>query len=367
VPPVLACGAELKNTFGLARDRYAFLSHHIGDMENYETLRSFEEGILHFERLFRVSPQVIACDLHPNYLATRYAQQRARQEGLPLIPIQHHHAHLAACLADNGWNSSEPVIGLSFDGTGYGTDGAIWGSEVLLGGYKEYQRRYHLAYVPLPGGDQAVRKPVRMALSHLWAAGLEWEPDLPPAGELCAEERTVLRTQLERRINAPLTSSMGRLFDAASALLGVRQKATYEGQAAIELEALADPHETGFYPFDVQGESVSPKPLWQALLADWRAGVRLPILSARFHNSLTHLAVDLCRSIRQESGAAHVNTIALSGGVWQNRFLLERTVPALEKEGFQVLVHRHVPANDGCIALGQIMIAANSLDNRKPD
>jgi hydrogenase maturation protein HypF len=364
VPPMLATGAELKNTFGLARDRYAFLSHHIGDMENFETLRSFEEGITHFERLFRVKPQLVACDLHPNYLATRYAQQRAKQENLPLVTVQHHHAHLAACLADNDWTSSEPVIGLSFDGTGYGTDGTIWGGEVLVGGYHDYVRRYHLAYVPLPGGDQAVRKPSRMALSHLWSARIDWEPDLPPACDqgLCAEERTVLKAQLERRINAPLTSSMGRLFDAASALIGIRQKATYEGQAAIELEAAAHaaPEQTGYYPFEVRGEIIDPRPLWLALLADWRAGAPLPTLAARFHNSIVHLAVELCQAIRVEYG---IKTVALSGGVWQNLFLLEHSISDLEQAGFRVLTHHQVPPNDGCIALGQMLVASHKITN----
>jgi hydrogenase maturation protein HypF len=355
VPPMLAAGAELKNTFCLARDRYAFLSHHIGDMENYETLRSFEEGIAHFERLFRVRPGLIACDLHPNYLATRYAQGRARDEGLPLVSVQHHHAHLAACLAEHGWESTEPVIGLSFDGTGYGTDGAIWGGEVLVGGYLQAERRFHLAYVPLPGGDSAVRKPARMALAHLWSAGMDWEPQISAVEALCEEERTLLRLQLERKINAPLTSSMGRLFDAASALIGVRQKATYEGQAAIELEALADPAETGWYPFPLEGGILQPAPLWQALLADLYAGVSIPILSARFHNSVARMALSACLAIRAENGA---RVVALSGGVWQNRSLLERSVPLLEREGFRVLVHRQTPANDGCIAYGQIMVAA---------
>jgi len=358
VPPLLATGAELKNTFCLARDRYAFLSHHIGDLENYETLRSFEEGISHFERLFRVRSEQIACDLHPNYLSTRYAQQRAQSEGLPLVTVQHHHAHLAACLADNGWGRDEPVIGLSFDGTGYGTDGAIWGGEVLVGGYREAQRAFHLAYVPLPGGDQAVRKPARMALAHLWAAGLEWEPDLPPVEELCADERAVLKAQIEHKINTPLTSSMGRFFDAASALIGVRQKATYEGQAAIELEAHAwrAAEESGAYALEMHGETIDPAPLWAALLADWRAGTPTAVLAARFHNSLARLAFEVCQAIRTASGC---RVAALSGGVWQNRFLLERTVALLEKAGFEVLVHRQTPANDGCIALGQVLVAAS--------
>jgi len=353
-PPILATGPELKNTFCLARDRYAFLSHHIGDMENYETFRSFEEGITHFERLFRVKPQVIACDLHPDYLATRYAQQRAQEESLPLVKVQHHHAHLAACLADNGWDSNEPVIGLSFDGTGYGTDGAIWGGEVLLGGYSAYQRRFHLDYVPMPGGDAAIRRPARMALAHLWAAGIDWEPDLPPVKYFCAQDRTALRIQVERQINAPRTSSMGRFFDAASALVGVRMTATYEGQAAIEFEALADPGEQRAYPFEITGEVINLRPLWQALINDWRSGAPTPTLAARFHNSVAQLAVEACLLLRAECG---VQIAALSGGVWQNRFLLERTVAGLKKEGFRILLHHQLPPNDGCIAVGQVMVS----------
>ncbi len=356
-PSILAAGAELKNTFCLTRQKYAFLSHHIGDLENYETLRSFEEGVQHFERLFRVTPERIACDLHPNYLATRYAIERAEREGLTLVQVQHHHAHLAACLADNGWASDAPVTGLSFDGTGMGTDGTIWGGEALVGGYSGYQRRFHLAYVPMPGGDASVRKPARMALAHLWAAGLDWDLALPPVDHICPSERATLRAMLEKRINAPLTSSMGRLFDAASALIGVREDATYEGQAAIELEAIADPHETGAYEFAIEGELVQPGPVWEALLADWQANVPLPALAARFHNSVARLSLQLSEIVRAESG---VNTVALSGGVWQNHYLLERSHKLLEQAGFQVLVHHQVPANDGGIALGQAVVAAKT-------
>ena len=354
--PLLAAGAELKNTFCLTRDRYAFISHHIGDLENLETLRSYEEGIAHFEKLFRISPRSIACDLHPNYLSTRYALERSQRENLPLIQIQHHHAHLAACLADNGWNTTEPAIGLIFDGTGFGADGAIWGGEVLVGGYAGYTRNFHLAYVPLPGGDLAVRKPSRMALAHLWAAGLDWEPDLPPVQDLCYEERMVVRAQLERKLNAPPTSSMGRLFDAAASLIGVRHTATYEGQAAIELEALADPNETG---------QLSLRPGWRSLRSlprcgapSWPIGARessLPVLSARFHNSVAAFAVSLCDAIRKDTT---IHTVCLSGGVWQNRFLLRRTTQLLSASGFSVLSHRSVPTNDGGIALGQAVIAA---------
>ena len=357
-PPLLAAGAELKNTFCLTRQRYAFLSHYIGDMENYETLRSFEEGIRHYERLFRIQPQAIAADLHPDYLATRYAQARASEENLSLFQVQHHHAHLAACLADNNWQGQEPVIGVCFDGTGYGTDGAIWGSEFLVGGYKSYQRAAHLKYVPLPGGDQAVRKVARMALAHLWAAGIEWEPDIPAVEALCGEERSVLHVQLTRGLNAPPTSSMGRLFDAAAALIGVRKTATYEGQAAIEFEQMADPSEIGAYPFSIQDGAIDPAPLWHMLLRDWRAGTAQSVLAARFHNSIAQLTFEVCQQLAQTSAT---KVVALSGGVWQNMLLLEKTQSLLEAAGFTVLSHRRVPANDGCIALGQALVAGSQI------
>ena len=357
VPPILAVGGELKNTFCLTRENYAFLSHHIGDMENYETYQSMEEGIEHYQRLFRIHPKIIASDLHPDYLASRYARQRANVENLPLVEIQHHHAHLAACLADNGWTSDQPVIGVSFDGTGYGTDGAIWGSEFLLGNYSGYRRMAHLKYVPLPGGDQAVRKVSRMALAHLWSAGFDWEASLPPVEALCSEERLVLHSQLTQGINSPLTSSMGRLFDAVSALIGICQQATYEGQAAIELENLADPAETISYGFDFQADHIDPRPMWEQLLTDYHRGVSKSQLAGRFHNGLAWLVLSVCRSIRQNN---KVNTVALSGGVWQNMTLLEKSMTLLEQDGFTVLIQRQVPTNDGCISLGQAVIAAKS-------
>jgi hydrogenase maturation protein HypF len=363
VPPILATGAELKNTFCLSRERYAFLSHHIGDLENYETLVSFETGIAHYENLFRISPEMIAIDLHPNYLATRYGTQRASDQHLPLIQVQHHHAHLAACLADNSWDSIEPVIGLTYDGTGYGTDGAAWGGEVLFGGYAGYQRKFHLAYTPLPGGDVAVRKPARMALAHLWQANLDWELELAPVQALCSQERNLLRAQLEHQINAPMTSSMGRLFDAAAALAGTRQEVTYEGQAAIEFELLADPLENGEYPFAVERDQILTLPLWQSLLKDLKQGIPAAVISARFHNGIASLSNQLCLAIRAETGC---NTVALSGGVWQNHLLLEKTTTRLAQHGFTILLHKQVPANDGGLALGQIMIAAYANDQKQP-
>ena len=355
LPPILATGAELKNTFCLTHRNYAFLSHHIGDLENYETLRSFEEGIQHYQRLFKVQPERIACDMHPNYLATRYAQERAQRENLPLLAIQHHHAHLAACLADNGWKSSEPVIGLCLDGTGYGSDGAIWGGEVLYGGYQGFQRLFHLKYAPLAGGDLSVRKPARMALAHLWSAGLEWEADLPPVMDLCMEERTALRGQLQYHLNTPATSSMGRLFDAASALMGIRQTATYEGQAAIELEALVDGNETARYTFLLDGSEIDPTPAWEEMIVDWRAGVAVPRMAARFHNGIAATMLEASQLARERTGC---RTVALSGGVWQNMVLLGQSVTLLRHAGFEVLHHKRVPTNDGGLALGQALIAA---------
>jgi hydrogenase maturation protein HypF len=353
--PILAVGAELKNTFCLTRDRYAFMSHHIGDLENLETLLSFETGIDHFERLFRITPEQIACDLHPDYLSTRYALQRGQAESLPVTQVQHHHAHLAACLADNGWKPAEPVIGLIFDGTGYGTDGAIWGGEVLFGDFSNFTRAYHLSYTPLPGGDAAVRKPARTALAHLWAAGLDWDTDLPPVQYLCAQERQAIRSQLEHHLNAPNTSSMGRLFDAASSLIGIRHSVNYEGQAAIEMEAAADADETGFYEFSLDGDRIDTTPFWTALIADLRQGTSVQKLAARVHHSVARLNLQLCSALRQATGCS---TVALSGGVWQNRLLLENTVRLLEKDHYSVLIHRQVPTNDGGIALGQALIVS---------
>jgi hydrogenase maturation protein HypF len=357
-PQILAAGSELKNTFCITNKNYAFLSHHIGDMENYETLKSYEQGVEHFERLFRVKPEAIAHDLHPNYLATRYAIDRAEQEGLPIVAVQHHHAHVAACMAEHGLDGSHPVIGLSFDGTGYGDDGAIWGGEILVADYKSYQRAYHLEYFPLPGGDAAIKKPARIALALLWSLGLEWDERLDSVAEFCAEDQVVLRAQLERKINTPMTSSMGRLFDAAAALAGVRQKVNYEGQAAIEFEALADSAEAGKYSFGLNQNQVEVRSVVEALVKDVMAGVRIAKISARFHNGLAEMTREVCLKIKSDTG---INEVALSGGVWQNITLLRNTLLLLKKSGFTVYIHHEVPTNDGGLSLGQAMIAASKL------
>lgn len=358
VPQVLATGPELKNTFCITNKNYAFLSHHIGDMENYETLKSFVHGVEHFERLFRVKPVAIACDLHPNYLATRYAHERAEREDLPTFSIQHHHAHIAACMAEHGLDGSRPVIGLSFDGTGYGEDGAIWGGEILIADYKSYQRAYHLEYFPLPGGDASVRMPARTALALLWSLEMEWDDRLASVKEFGAEDRVTLRVQLEKKINSPVTSSMGRLFDAAAALAGVRQKVNYEAQAAIEFEALADESERASYPFELGQSQVRVRSAVEALIKDVMAGVHISKISARFHNGLAEMAREVCSKVKSET---RINEVALSGGVWQNIYLLKRTLAFLRAEGFVVYIHRQVPTNDGGLSLGQAVIAAKRL------
>jgi hydrogenase maturation protein HypF len=363
-PSALAAGAELKNTFCFTRDRYAFISHHIGDLENFETLQSFEDGIRHFELLFHIRPQLLAYDLHPNYLATRYALARAEAEGLPAVGVQHHHAHIAACMAENAVQAEQAVIGVAFDGTGYGEDGAIWGGEFLLSTYRDFHRLAHLAYMPLPGGDAAVRKPARTALAYLWQAGLEWEPELSSVAALCMEERTALRGQLQHAINTPLTSSMGRLFDAVSALIGVRQRVNYEAQAAVELEALVDLLENSTYPFEYQSDqaggaaslSVDPAPLLQAVLADMQRHASQSVISARFHNGIAQMVLDVCSLIRSQYG---VQMVALSGGVWQNITLFTKTIRLLSSAGFVVLAHQKIPANDGGLSLGQAAVAVH--------
>jgi hydrogenase maturation protein HypF len=358
VPPMLATGPELKNTFCLTRNQYGFLSHHIGDMENYETLRSFQESIALYEELFRIHPEAIAFDLHPNYLSSRYAMERAEHENLPTFGIQHHHAHIAACMADNKMDGSHPVIGAEFDGTGYGDDGAIWGGEFMVADYAGYTRKFHLDYFSLPGGDASIKRPARTALALLWTMGIDWDQDLAPEQDLCYEDRMALRVQLERKLNTPQTSSMGRLFDAVAALSGVRQRVNYEAQAAIEFESVVDRLEPSSYHFQVQNGLVDAHPVIDALIADIRNKTALPIIAARFHNSVAAMVCDACIQTRSETG---INEVALSGGVWQNMVLLGKTIRSLHAEGFRVLIQHQIPANDGGLSLGQAMVGAAKI------
>jgi hydrogenase maturation protein HypF len=350
--PVLACGAELKNTFCLGRENRAFLSQHIGNLENYETLRSFTESIEHFQRLFDTTPEVVAYDLHPDYLSTKYALEL---DGVDLVGVQHHHAHIASCLADN--DEEGPVIGVAFDGTGYGTDGTIWGGEFLLADLVNAERGGHLASVPMPGGAAAVREPWRMAAAYLDAA---FPGGLPEGLKIQARNETWphVLTMARRGVNAPPTSSAGRLFDAVAALLGVRDGINYEGQAAVELEQLSATSREGGYragitagrPFTVSGAD-----LFGAAAGDLLAGVPPEVIGARFHQGVADMIGQACLVLRDVSG---LRTVALSGGVFQNLLLLGNVTDLLEDTGFRVLTHSRVPPNDGGISLGQAVVAA---------
>jgi hydrogenase maturation protein HypF len=351
--PVLACGAELKNTFCLGTEDRAFISHHIGDLENAETLRSFTEGIDHFRRLFGIEPQVVAYDLHPEYLSTKYALEL---DGVDLVGVQHHHAHIASCLADN--REAGPVIGVAFDGTGFGGDGTVWGGEFLLADLAGFERAGHLEPVPMPGGAAAIRQPWRMAAAYLDAAyGGAVPPGLAVAERNAGWWREVV-AMARRGVNAPATSSAGRLFDAVAALAGVRDTINYEGQAAIELEQRADPAERGSYPVSVTGGNplrVRGADLVRAAAEDLLGGAAPGAVAARFHRGVAAAISRVCLLLREDSG---LGTVALSGGVFQNLLLLGQVVDLLEKEGFRVLTHARVPPGDGGISLGQAMVAA---------
>jgi hydrogenase maturation protein HypF len=350
---ILGCGGALKTTFCLAKGRHAIVSPHIGDLESYETLRSYVEGIGHFAALFDVRPEVVAHDLHPEYPSTKHAMSLPDVE---LVGVQHHHAHIASCLADNGEDGR--VIGVAFDGLGYGPDGTLWGGEFLLADLASFERAGHLAPVPMPGGATAIRQPWRMAAAYLAGADLGAEP---PAVARRNEAQWEAVTSLARRggTGAPATSSAGRLFDAVAALLGVRDTITYEGQAAIELERLADPAERGGYPAAVTRDGgllvVAGSDLITAALADLAAGADPAVISARFHNGVSDLIVRCCRRLRDDTG---LTTVALSGGVFQNLLLVRRTLDRLSQAGFRVLTHVGVPANDGGLSLGQVAVAA---------
>jgi hydrogenase maturation protein HypF len=354
LPPVLAVGGELKSTFCLTKEKFAYLSQHIGDMENLETLAAFETAVRHFEYLFRIEPQLIACDQHPNYLSTRWGL--AQEAHNSVIQVQHHHAHIGSVMAEHRLMGDRPVIGFSFDGTGYGTDGAIWGGEVLIADYAQFERVASLKYVPLPGGDASIKRPYRLALSYMWAAGLNWDNRLAPVKACPEMEQTVLLKQLENNINTVPTSSMGRLFDAVAALAGVRQTITYEGQAAIELEARAGSDTSDGYQFFYNGQAIDAAPIIRSVVDDALKGIHPAIISIRFHEAVADLILQVSIDLRNRTS---LNQVALSGGVFQNVTLLELAVRHLEKAGFEVLTHNKVPPNDGGLALGQAVIAAH--------
>ncbi len=356
LPQTFAAGPLLKNTFTLTRDANAFVSQHIGDMENLETLEHYEATLATYQRLFRIEPEGVVCDLHPDYMTTRFAEEYTRDHNLPAPRrVQHHRAHIAACLADNGYpRDGAPVIGVALDGTGYGDDGAIWGSEWFTGNYDGLERAAHLEYLPLPGGDAAIRNPWRIAVAYLHTL---LGPESFPAGIFCPSDALLVRQQVTHNINTPPTSSMGRLFDAVSALLDVRQVATYEAQAAIELEQIAAPvrqADSLSYTFDMEAvdgvQIVRVAALFEGLLGDIERSVPTPEIALRFHVTVAQMIVVVCERLHAETG---ITTVALSGGVFQNQLLPRLTLPLLENAGFAVLLHRHVPCNDGGVSLGQ--------------
>ncbi|HEX9834302.1 MAG TPA: carbamoyltransferase HypF [Mycobacterium sp.] len=359
LPPTLAVGADLKNTLAVADGKYAWLSQHIGDMDDLSTLSAFDSAQRHLRALTGVEPDVLVADAHPLYRSTAWAHRNAA--GRPVRTVQHHHAHIAAVMAEHGLDGSRPVLGFAFDGTGYGPDNAVWGGEVLLADYKGYRRLSHLKYVPLPGGDVSVLRPYRMALAHMWAAGLVWDPELAPVRACPADEQRVLAHQLETGLGCAPTSSMGRLFDAVAALVDVRQVVAYEAQAAIELEGMSRDTTCGTttYQFDIDlGRTpavIDPAPVVAAVIADTRSGVAAGVVGARFHRAVADLIVRLATTVVTDAP-----TVALSGGVFQNALLLRLALRGLRDKGFDVITHRFVPPNDGGIALGQLLVGNSS-------
>ena len=402
---LLACGGHLKNTFCLGKGRQAFVASHIGDLENLETLTSYHEGIEHFSRLFDIYPQAIAYDLHPEYLATKYALDSDIPQK---IGVQHHHAHIASVLAEHGL--SGPVIGIAADGTGFGTDGAVWGCEILAADLTGFERLAHLTYVPLPGGERAVRQPWRMAAAYLAATYGDafLDLDIPFVRQLDRSTWRTLSQMIARGINCPPTSSLGRLFDAIAALIGLRSEALYEGQAAIELEMLAwsedgDRLEHGdrqgrhyhttnealienvyssgdpggrhappgrhapssnikeAYPFVIRRQTpatLDVSPMIRAIVSDIQQGLPPSYIASRFHSTIAELLAEAACEARERT---QLNSVALSGGVFQNRLLLETLIARLEEKGFQVYINRRVPPNDGGLSLGQLAVAAATI------
>jgi hydrogenase maturation protein HypF len=357
---ILACGGELKSTFCLTKEHHAFLSQHIGDLENYETLLFFQETLARMRDLFRIDFDVVAYDLHPTYLSTKLALEMT---GVEKIGVQHHHAHIASCMAENG--ITEKVIGVAFDGTGFGTDGKIWGGEFLVADFAGFHRRAHFRYVPLAGGDAAVREPWRLGLSYLmdtFGAGAD-SLDLPLWKQVPSKKTAAVRAMIERGINTVETSACGRLFDAVASIVGLRQEVNFEAQAAIQLEAIAVAGLEGQYPFEISERDaweIDLRPAIESIVRDVQADRPVGHIAALFHNTVAAIVVEVCRRLR---AAERLDRVCLSGGTFQNSYLLERTVAGLRSSGLEVLLHAKVPPNDGGISLGQAVIANSKLQS----
>lgn len=355
VVQVLACGAELKNTVCLTKDNMAFLSQHIGDLENLSTYDFFKKTVEHMKRINEIDPEVIACDLHPDYLSTRYALE---QKKIPVIQVQHHHAHIAACMAEN--HHKGPVIGLAFDGTGYGADNTIWGGEVLVADEKSFKRAAHIECVPMPGGAASIREPWRMAISYLYHVYGEkiWNLDIPLLWEINRKKIEITIKMVQKKINSPDTSSLGRLFDGIAALIGIRNQIAFEGQAAMELEMVANwPVRRGYeYGWTSRDDHVlSLEPIITGIVSDLEKRISPAEIAGKFHYTLIRMFSKICCFIRKET---NINTAALTGGSFQNNLLLSGLIENLNEFDFNVLTHRMVPPNDGSISLGQAVVAA---------
>ncbi|MFJ3798631.1 carbamoyltransferase HypF [Streptomyces sp. NPDC090088] len=366
VRPALAVGGDLKNALCVGEGDLAWFGPHIGDMGDLATLEAAVRAERHLHRLTGVHPELVAADRHPGYHSAAWARRRAAR--LPVrkpVFVQHHHAHIAAAMAEAGLDGTAPVIGVAFDGTGYGDDGTVWGGEVLVADYTGYRRLAHLAPAPLPGGDAGVANPCRTALARLWAAGLPWDPDLPSVAACSREELRLLARQLPSQVGCVATSSMGRLFDAVSSLAGVCHRVGYEAQAALELEAqarLAWDADQAAYRF---GDRFDPAPALHAIVTDRRQGVPVPVIAARFHRGVARAVLDVCRAARRATG---LTTVALTGGVFANALLEGASTDLLGADGFTVLLHGEVPPNDGGLALGQLVVAAHERpDHDRPD
>ncbi len=354
--PILAVGGQMKVTFALGRERDAFVGHHMGDLDYVGAFRAFEKDIALYERLFEIRPRRIAHDLHPDYASTRYARKRAASDGVDLIPVQHHHAHMASCMAENGL--MEPVIGVTFDGTGFGTDGSVWGGEFLVGDYEHFRRSAHLRYIGMPGGERAVREPWRMAVAHLTDAGCG--TGLMQRRVSPVALRTVMK-MLEREFNTPRTSSAGRLFDAVASLAGGRDIVSFEGQAAMQLEWLATGAPVdGSYPFDLVETPAAPliidtRPLIRAVAQDVSHSIDATKIARRFHSTIVEIIATVCARLRRDVG---LDAVVLSGGVFMNALLTAEVLTRLKVDGFRVYRHRLAPPNDGGLSLGQLAVAA---------
>lgn len=355
---VLALGGELKNTISFSKENYVFLSQYLGDLKSVETLNFLRKSIASLKKMFRINPEIIACDLHPDYLSTQYAEEVGAKKGLKVVRVQHHHAHIVSCMTEN--NIKEKVIGVAYDGTGYGDDGKIWGGEFLLCDLKEYLRVGHLKYYPLPGGDKAIAEPWRMAYSYLYSI---YGPraktlDIDFNRRMDYDKLSIIEKMIDKNINSPLTSSCGRLFDAASSLIGIRDEISYEGQAAMELESLCASGIKERYNFFVCKEGdefiIDPQKIFIDIIKDLKEGIDKKVMAAKFHNTVAEFTLNLCGKIKKSTG---INKIALSGGVFQNKYLTEKVVSLLEDKGFKVYIQRKVPPNDGGISLGQAVVA----------